>query len=50
MITIVSMSRRPEMYRDFVKQAESLMSNLVTSYFVFVNNPDFLPFYKSLEN
>jgi hypothetical protein len=48
-ITIVSMSRRPEMYRDFVKQSEELMGNLIVSYFVFVNDPILLPFYKNLE-
>jgi len=49
MITIVSMSRRPDLYRDFVKQAESKMGSLIDNYLVFVNDPNFLPFYKNLE-
>jgi hypothetical protein len=49
MITIVSMSRRSEMYRDFVEQIEKLMGELVDAYLVFVNDPQLLPFYKSLE-
>lgn len=49
MITIVSMSRRTEMYRDFVEQVEKSMGNLVSAYFVFVNDPILLPFYKALE-
>lgn len=43
------MSRRPQMYKQFVDQIENLSGTLIDSYFVFVNDPQTLPFYKSLE-
>lgn len=49
MVTIVSMSRRPDMYRDFVENVEKTMGSLVDAYFVFVNDPQLLPFYKAFE-
>jgi len=49
MLTIVSMSRRPEMYKNFVIETEKVLRDLISAYYVFVNDPQLLPFYKSLE-
>jgi hypothetical protein len=49
MITVVSMSRRPDKYRHFVEHMEREMGTLIDAYYVFINDPQTLPFYKNLE-
>lgn len=49
MITIVSMSRRPEKYRSFVQHTETVLGSLIKQYLVFTNDPQTYPFYKNLE-
>ena len=49
-ITIVSMSRRTELYSKFILDVESKIGHLIKEYIVFVNDPNILPFYKNLQN
>ncbi len=49
-ITVVSMSRRTELYQKFILDIESKIGHLIKEYIVFVNDPNIFPFYKNLQN
>ena len=46
-ISVVSMSRRPDLYFEFVKSLEKSIPDIVVEYIVFVNDPVTLPRYYS---
>lgn len=48
-ITVVSMSRRPEKYREFVTSLEASMGSLIEEYIVFVNDDSIKERYKELK-
>ena len=48
-ITIVSMSRRPKLYNNFICSLEEQIGSLIKQYIVFVNDQDILQDYKNLE-
>lgn len=49
-ISIISMSRRPEMYFDFVRSFEKAVPDIVVEYIVFINDVVLLPRYYSFAN
>jgi hypothetical protein len=49
MISVVSMSRRPVLYKQFVQSMEEQMGTLVLEYLVFVNDKSIYSDYKQLE-
>jgi hypothetical protein len=49
-ISVVSMSRRPELYFEFVKSLEKSIPDIIAEYIVFVNDPVTLPRYYSFAN
>lgn len=47
-ITIVSMSRRPDLYKRFINDTENKLGDLIKQYIVFVNKDSIKDFYKQL--
>jgi hypothetical protein len=50
MITVVSMSRRPDLYFEFVKSLEGSIPDLIDEYLVFVNDIVIIPRYYGFAN